>query len=302
MLFGVIDIGSNTVRLNVYSCRDNDAYVVFSKKESLGLGFYVKKGKLSNKGIKKVVTVLGHMKYDLDYLKIDDYRFFATASLRNIKNSDEVIQIIKNKVGIEIDLLSGDEEAELSFYGSILTIKINEGILIDVGGGSIEIVHFKDEKILEEHSIPTGSLRLFNDYVTSMIPDEEESNLIRERIYSELDKFGFNNKNINFLCCVGGNVRAIGKILVDQDLVKNTDDLIDVKLIKQLNKELSRNDKDTFNKILHVKPSRIHTIVPTLIVIASICSYFSCKELQISRFSIREGYLFRKMSIRCSYV
>ena len=54
MLYGIVDIGSNTVRLNVYHCENNDIRVMFSKKENLGLAFYIKKGKLTNKGIKKL--------------------------------------------------------------------------------------------------------------------------------------------------------------------------------------------------------------------------------------------------------
>ena len=68
------------------------------------------------------------------------------------------------------------------------TIKKDDGILIDVGGGSVEIVLFKNRKIMEDHSIPVGSLKLYKDYVSNMIPNENESNSIKERIYSELEK------------------------------------------------------------------------------------------------------------------
>ena len=155
MLYGVVDIGSNTVKLNVYNFRDNHINIEFSEKENLGLLFYINNRKLTDEGIEELVTVLKKMKNDLDYLKIDNYKFFSTASLRNIENSNDVIQIIKNRVNIEIDLLSGEEEAELSFFGSIPTIKEDNGILIDLGGGSVEIVLFKDRKIDEKYSIPS---------------------------------------------------------------------------------------------------------------------------------------------------
>jgi exopolyphosphatase/guanosine-5'-triphosphate,3'-diphosphate pyrophosphatase len=273
---------------------------VFSKKENLGLLFYIKNGKLTNKGVEKVVTVLKNMKDDLDYLKIENCNFFATAGLRNIENSDDVIRIINDKVNIDIDVLSGEEEGELSFSGSISTIKKDDGILIDVGGGSVEIVLFENRKIMEEYSIPIGSLKLYNDYVSNMIPTEKERNLIKERIHSELDKISFNNQEkILFMCAVGGGIRAIGKLLVDLNLQKKKADLIDVKLLKPLKNELSHNDKDTYDKILHVKPSRIHTLVPALLIVESITSYFGCEELQISKFSVREGYLYTKMLNRC---
>jgi len=303
MLYGIVDIGSNTVRLNVYRCEDEDIRVVFSKKDNLGLVFYIKSGKLTNIGIEKLITVLKKIKKDFDYLNIESYRFFSTASLRNIKNSTDVIQIIKDKVNIDIDLLSGEEEGELSFCGSISTIKKDNGILIDLGGGSVEIVLFKDKKIDEEYSIPIGSLKMYNDYVSGMIPNENECNLIKERIYSELAKIGVNNEEkIPFICGVGGSIRAIGLILVDLNLQKKKADYIDVKLLKQLKNELNLNNKDTYNKILHVKPSRIHTLVPALLMLESITSYFGCEEIQISKFSVREGYLYKKILNRCQNV
>lgn len=300
MLYGVVDIGSNTVKLNVYNSRDNDISIEFSGKENLGLLFYIINGKLTDEGIEELVTVLKKMKNDLDYLKIDSYSFFSTAALRNIENSDEVIQIIKDQVNIEIDLLSGEEEGELSFFGSIPAIKRDDGILIDLGGGSVEIVLFKDRKIDEKYSIPIGFLKMFNDYVSDIIPNKNECKLIEERTYSELDKIGFkNSEKIPFMCGVGGSIRAIKKILVNLDLLKKKVDLIDIKLLKQLKEELKLNESNHNNyiyyKILHVKPSRVHTLVPALLIVESITSYFGCEELQISKFSVREGYLYKKM-------
>ncbi|HSO25889.1 MAG TPA: phosphatase [Methanobacteriaceae archaeon] len=303
-----MDIGSNTVKLNVYCCENDDIRVMFSKKENLALVFYIKKGKLTNKGIKKILTVLKEIKDDLDYLKIKNYRFFSTASLRNIENRADVIQIIKDKVNIEIDLLSGEEEGELSFCGSISNVKKDEGILIDLGGGSVEIVLFKNKKIKEKYSIPVGSLKMYNEYVSDMIPHKKESDLIKERIYSELEKSGLNNREkIPFMCGIGGSIRAIAKLLVDLNLQNKKADLIDVKSLKTLENELNLNEfnlnnKDIYYKILQVKPSKIHTLVPALLIVESITSYFGCEKIQISEFSVREGYLLKKVLNRCQNV
>jgi exopolyphosphatase/guanosine-5'-triphosphate,3'-diphosphate pyrophosphatase len=301
MLYGIVDIGSNTVRLNIYHYNNDKISLVISKKETLGLVFYITEGRLSDNGIEKLLTVLQEMKDSLDYLKIDNYNFFATASLRNIENSVDVIQIIKDKVGLEIDLLSGEEEGRLSFCGSIQSIKKDNGILIDLGGGSVEIVFFEDKKIQKGYSIPIGSLKMFNEYVSDMIPNKEECNLIKERTYLELDKIGHDfPEKIPFMCGVGGSIRAIEKILLNLDLIKNKSDLINVKMLKQMEIELNLNvhnydNKNVYDNILHVKPSRIHTLIPALLILESITSYFRCEELKISKFSVREGYLYKKI-------
>ena len=115
------------------------------------------------------------------------------------------------------------------------SIKRDDGILIDLGGGSVEIVLFKDRKIDEKYSIPIGFLKMFNDYVSDIIPNKKECKLIEERVYSELDKIGLkNHAKIPFMCGVGGSIRAIKKLLVNLDLQKKKDDLIDVKLLEQV--------------------------------------------------------------------
>ena len=301
MLQGIVDIGSNTVRLNIYRCHKDKISLVISKKETLGLVFYITEGRLSDNGIEKLLTVLQEMKDSLDYLKIDNYSFFATASLRNIRNSTDVIQIINDETGLEIDLLSGEEEGRLSFCGSMHIIKKDDGILIDLGGGSVEIVFFEDKKILEGYSIPIGSLKMFNEYVSDMIPNKEECILIKERTYLELDKIGCDfPEKVPFMCGVGGSIRAIEKILLDLDLLENKADLIDIKTLQQLEIKLNLNvhdhdNKNIYDQILHVKPSRIHTLVPALLILESITSYFGCEQLEISKFSVREGYLYKKI-------
>jgi exopolyphosphatase/guanosine-5'-triphosphate,3'-diphosphate pyrophosphatase len=296
MLYGIVDIGSNTVKLIIYNCIENDVNIMFSKKENLGLLFYIKNGKLTNEGIENLLLILKEMKSDLDYLKIEKFSFFSTASLRNIENSNNVIQIIKDKLNIDIDLLSSEEEGELSFNGSLKTIIKDNGILIDLGGGSVEIVLFENRKIIEKYSIPVGFLKIYNDYVSDIVPDKNECNSIKKRIFQELNKLGIKNKEkIPFICGVGGSIRAIRKLLLNLKVISKKTNLIEVKLLEQLEDELNNDNYKIYCKILQVKPSRIHTLIPALLIVDSICTYFGCEELQISRFSVREGYLYKKI-------
>ena len=85
MKYALIDIGSNSIRLNVYN-KDNIQKEVFSKKYMAGLAGLVEDGKLSDKGIKKLMKVLSAQKMLLDYLPIDEIYAFASASLRNVDN------------------------------------------------------------------------------------------------------------------------------------------------------------------------------------------------------------------------
>lgn len=119
MNIGIIDIGSNTIRLNVYELNNKSFHLLFSKKENVGLISYVNKNNLSLEGITKLKNCLLRFKKTLEALDIYVMDAFATASLRNLDNSKEVLSIISNSLNIHIEIISGTTEGELSFLGAM---------------------------------------------------------------------------------------------------------------------------------------------------------------------------------------
>ena len=175
MNIGIIDIGSNTIRLNVYESNEHSFHLLFSKKENVGLISYINKNNLTLEGINKLKQCLLRLKKTLDTLGIHIIDAFATASLRNLDNKDEVLAIISNTVKINIVLLSGTTEGNLSFKGAMHQIERPEGLYIDSGGASTEFVFYKHYNNLATYSLNIGSLNLFNKYVKKVIPTKEET-------------------------------------------------------------------------------------------------------------------------------
>jgi len=300
MIHGVIDIGSNTVRLNVYVYKNHQFKLLISKKEKLGLAMYVKNRILSEEGIEKTILVLKTLKNDLKILKIKNFSFFATASLRNIKNRSKVIETIEKSANININLISGEKEGELSFIGAKKSLKMNSGILVDIGGGSTEIVFFNKKKVKSCYSIPLGSLMIYKEYVSKLLPSKREKRLIEKRVLYELDKSSIKKNESckkylkndeRFICGVGGTFRTSKEMIESLDIEKNGD-FISPKSLKIIEDELKENIEETYHKILKVKPSRTHTFIPGILIIKSIVSYFKCNKIQISNYGIREGYLY----------
>lgn len=295
LITGIVDIGSNTVRLNVYNIEKNNVELMFSKKLQVGLLNYRKKKILKPDGVKVLIETIENFLEILKFLKITNYHFFATASLRNIKNKDEVLKKVKEETQISIEILSGEEEAELSFKGAISTITEDNGILIDVGGGSTEIVIFEDYTPKYKTSLPIGSLNLFNKFVNHMLPTDEEAELIRQETSNQLKQKNIKQTEISNMVGVGGTMRVINKLLIAQGLHEESEDTISTSLLRELENELKHNDKETYMKILKVKASRIHTLVPGLIIIDTICNYFNVKNVRVSQFGVREGYVHTKI-------
>ena len=139
-MYAVVDVGSNTVRLNIYKIEYGQPVPVLSRKESVGLASYVRNGQMLPAGIQRVTEVLSSFKVLLDGLKISNVHVFATAALRNAKNSRAAVgEIIKNS-GMDVHVISGEMEAELDFIGASHALEnMDSGILVDIGGGSTEI-------------------------------------------------------------------------------------------------------------------------------------------------------------------
>ena len=116
MIYAVIDLGSNTIRMNVYRLRNGKFRLLFSKKATVGIVSYVKEGRLSREGVMEICSTLDAFRKVLEHLQIDHCSVFATASLRNIDNTEEVIEQVRKKTGMTIRLISGEEEGRLSFH------------------------------------------------------------------------------------------------------------------------------------------------------------------------------------------
>ncbi|MDD3049031.1 MAG: phosphatase [Bacilli bacterium] len=296
MLYGIVDFGSNTVRMNVYRCENEEAVLLFSKKRTVGLIAYVKKRVLSEEGIAKACAIIRSFKWELDCLNIKEYNIFSTASLRNLENREVVLKQIKKETGIAIEVLSGEKEANLSFLGATNNLQERNGILIDVGGGSSEIVLFKNKKVVDAYSMPIGSLQLYEQYIAEILPDKEEKKKIVKKIEEELDKLNMNRElKLPFMCAVGGSIRAVEKVLEELQIQRKGSPLINVNLLASLEEELMGNDKKTYHKILRVKPDRIHTLVPGLLIVKTIAAYFNVSFIQVSSYGVREGYLYAKI-------
>ncbi|SHE30874.1 phosphatase [Alkalibacter saccharofermentans] len=296
MIYALVDVGSNTMRMNIYKCEEHSIKLLFGTKNPAGLAGYVENGSMSQKGIKKAISVLMEFKSIVDNFDIDELYVFATASLRNIDNSEDAVDQIQNKTGLNIDVISGEDEAILDFIGATKVVDVTDGLIVDIGGGSTELVTFENKKIINAISIPIGSLNLYKKCVSQLLPDKKEKKLIRDTIKSELEDIGeIINKPYKIICGVGGTVRATKKLnnsiydLPDENIE------IDIKNIKKILKILSKNSRDSLDAILQVVPDRIHTIIPGMMILNEVSKVFKSDQIVVSSYGVREGYLYDKI-------
>lgn len=296
-MYGVIDIGSNTIRLSLYEVENGaDIKLVLNKKKVVGLARYIDNGKvMSKRGIEKAILTLNNLKTITEKNKLEELFIFATASLRNIKNTEEVLKKIKEETGMDVTVLSGKEEAFYGFIGATYKKNIDNGLIIDVGGGSTELVFLSKGEIQESISIPIGSLNMCNKFISKLIPTKEEGKEIKKAVINKLNKIKLESQECEVAYGIGGTVRGTAKLNNEIFNMLNENREVSFTNIKSIIKIFYDEPKQIISSIIDVVPDRIHTILPGMIILKTIMKYYGCKSIIASEFGIREGYIIEKV-------
>ena len=293
-LYGIVDIGANSMKLEIYKISNKGKLKsVFSLSEKSVTSIYVENNNLTPDGIDELVSVMKDYNDIMDLLKVKTKFAFATASLRKIDNGAEVIEEVKKKTGLEINLLSGEKEAKTSFNSVKDTeLTTDKGIVIDLGGGSCEVIDFVNKSVITSESMPIGASSCYREYVSGMFPNETEINQIENRVLSELNKLAVNNTSQRYdLFGIGGSVKTIKKVLLYLDYIDDDAEYIPVSLLDDLLDEFRQPTRENYEKILNVNMERINTFVPGLIITKTIAEYFNVTSLHVCKNGVREGIL-----------
>ena len=295
MLHGVIDIGSNTIRLSVYQVADGKITRLLHKKESVGLASYIKDGVMSARGIDKACAVLREYKEILENFSITELHVFGTASLRNIYNTVEAVEEIRCRTGLRVDVISGRKEAIFDFVGATRSVGLSDGLLIDVGGGSSELVVYREKKIVEVCSIPIGALNLYTEYVKGLFPTDKEKKTIRKRVVTELARYPSILGTYPVICGVGGTVRALLGLTNEYMGREETCREMTVRELKQAVKRLNGSDKERLDIIMETAPDRVRTMITGIVLWETLLKVFGAETVLVSTSGVREGYLYCKV-------
>jgi len=294
-LYGVIDIGSNTIRLMVYRIENDELYPVLNNKFSAGLAGYVtSRGKLSKDGIAKVIEVLSELRTVTDQISLEEMYSFATASLRNISNTEEVLVAIQKETGFQIRVLSGEEEAFFDYYGAIQSATMDSSLLVDVGGGSTELVSIQHWNATKGVSIPVGSLNLYTRFVDGILPSRSEVRRIQEEVDKQLQDIKFSVPQIPTMCAVGGTARAALKLFNALNGNSKNVSYTSEFYLDYLS-QMVMGPKKITGSILKSSPDRIHTLTPGIAVLQRIANTFGVQNIVTSPYGVREGFLYRRL-------
>lgn len=291
MCIGIIDIGSNTVRLAVYEVKEKKYKKIFSKKKMLGLISYIEKNKISEEGAEKLAAVLREFDGIMDLLCIRERHYFATASMRDIDNKQEVLKWFYETLGVSIEVISGEEEGYLDFLAVSKDKTIKDSFILDVGGGSTELIEMKHEEAVSFCSFPIGCLNLFHRHVGFILPKKDEMTAVIGEIEDFIGDLELPKKKK--IIGVGGTCRAAASICSGLFYNGKKMKKITLKDITCIISMACREPVRLSREILKKKPDRIHTLIPGILILSVILERAGAQCIEVENVGIKEGYLLK---------
>ncbi|OOM79831.1 exopolyphosphatase [Clostridium sp. BL-8] len=297
----VIDIGSNSMRVLVYEIYENDSYkIIDEEKRMTRLGQYIDKNdNLSYEGIEKLLITLEFFKILCEKNNVIETIVVATEAIRRAKNKTKILNLVKEKLNFDIRILSGLEESSYGYTTIKATMDINDAILVDIGGSSMEITLVKNRRILNGISLPLGSIPLTKRFPFDLPQEKDDIYEFKKYIFSQFDKLPWLNDVKNLpLIGIGGTARSIGKIHkkfinYPLDLLHNyTMSFEEVEIIYNHVLSLDINQKA---KLKGLPKERADIFTAPFSALVMLMNYCSCPILKISQYGIREGVLYEKL-------
>ncbi|MCP3772224.1 Ppx/GppA family phosphatase [Paenibacillus sp. MZ04-78.2] len=295
---GIIDIGSNSIRLAVNEQTTGGAYRVIGEfKESARLSQRIgADGTLAQADIQVIVKVLSHFKRICHAHEVTEYRVAATAAIRNAANSQEILNTLRRESGFHVELLSGEDEARLGFLGMIQTMDISDGFLVDIGGGSTEISLFRDRTLIRSVSFPFGAVNTTRKFAPDGEFQEEQLQGIRQMVEDAIAREPWIRQSPGLpLVGLGGGVRTLCKINQRKrkySLPLTHNYTIPAAEVDELAAWLPLMPGEKRKKIDGLSKDRYDIIIPGLLILQTIFQAAGASHYVVSGAGLRDGLFF----------
>jgi exopolyphosphatase/guanosine-5'-triphosphate,3'-diphosphate pyrophosphatase len=300
MRLGVLDVGSNTVHLQVVDtspgARPNPT---FNYKEELRLTQYINEDNLvSDEGIEKLRSSIKRAIEQSASVQTQELLPFATSALREASNSEKIISSINKDFHIDLQVLSGEEEAKLTFLAARRWFGWSSGrlLVIDIGGGSLEMAAGVDESPEVATSLPLGAGRLTKDFLKGDPYTDKSLRALRDHIENKLEQILpslVKHQESDRAIATSKTLRTLARL--SGDWFDGTGKNITVEAIRKISAKLSEMDENTRAKLPGVSENRASQIVAGSLVAESVMRNLDIKELEICPWALREGVVLKWM-------
>ncbi len=281
MIIAAIDIGSNAARLLINEVKTSGGKAEFTKlnllRIPLRLGFDVfSNGEIGAERKQMVISTMKIFSQLMAMYKVEHYRACATSAMRDARNGQEIIDIVRQEADVNIEIISGDEEATLIYENHVAEglDKDFAYLYIDVGGGSTELTFYENNKMKYEHSFNIGTIRLLNGLVLPEMWDEMRTE-IKDKIKSKKPVVAIGS---------GGNINKIFSLSKTKD-----GKAMPVSVIKKYLKEMQNLSVEGRMHLYQFREDRADVIVPALQIFNNVMTWADIKHIYVPKISVADG-------------
>lgn len=290
----IIDIGSNSVRLVIYDGPMRAPFLLFNEKVSAGLGAALSEtGRIDEAAMERGLEAIARFALLAQEMAVTELRCIATAAVRDATNGADFVERALSRSGLDVEILSGVEEGRASGFGVVSAIPHADGIVADLGGGSLELARVRDGGVQEVISLPLGVLRL------AAIRAQGKAALSKY-VMKALKDAGWIGAGQGLpIYLVGGSWRALAHM--DMQLTHFTLPVIHQYAIAPeraatLARVTASIGKVRVKKIPAISGSRIAALAPAAALLRVLVRQLGSSSLVVSAHGLREGLLFERLS------
>jgi exopolyphosphatase/guanosine-5'-triphosphate,3'-diphosphate pyrophosphatase len=300
MRLGVLDVGSNTVHLQVVDthpgARPNPT---FNYKEELRLTeFLTDANEINETGIATLRKTIERAVAEARKVQVEELLPFATSALREAANGDRIIKNINKDFEIDLQVLSGEDEAKLTFLAARRWFGWSSGrlLVVDIGGGSLEIGVGVDESPEVATSLPLGASRLTQKFLNGDPYTEKGIRAMRDHIEGQLESVLptlVKHQDTDRAIATSKTLRTLARLC--GDWFDGNGKTIKVDAIRKISSRLSAMSYDERARLPGVSGNRARQIVAGAYVTESVMRNLDLRELEICPWALREGVVLKWM-------
>jgi|ERR1700757_237028 len=295
MLVAIIDLGTNTFGLLIVDIQGNKYKTIHQSREVVKLGQEnIIDNILPPEAFKRGVTALCNLSKIIKEYKAETIRAFATSAIREASNANNFILEVKKQTNIDIEIISGDKEAELIYYGNKMAVEIGEEpcLIMDIGGGSNEFIIANNTSVFWKQSFKLGVARLLNMFKPENPISEKTKQSIIEYLKIELRPLLIELKKYSIHTLIGSSgafesvLNMIGKEEIKPNKTCYDINLEDYHIISKKTIHSTAEERILMPGLI---PMRRDMIVLSYILIDFILNNVQVKKITLSTYSLKEG-------------
>src|SRR5262245_27372648 len=299
MKLAAIDIGTNSIHMVIVRVEEHRIFEIIDReKEMVQLGNgSLMRGRLTQEAIERGLAALKAFRQIADSHKVDQIICTATSAVRESSNGREFVRLVKKETGIEIRILSGIEEARMIMLAvrDVVDLKNQRALVVDIGGGSMEMIVADARNIFLATSIKSGVIRLTERFMKSDPPSSKDLKALKKWLGGKLEPLSRKIQDLNPQIVIGtsGTMLALGELINQNIKTKKSKgrDIITIEDVEEINEILQESTLQARLKLPGMDPKRGDQIVAGGILIEMMMEKCRVNELKLCDRALREGLI-----------